>query len=171
MFTLRKSKTEAPPQANRAADRAHLLARLLLVVDGSEPSIAAANVAMRLSVEFGSAVTAAYIVDTATMDYLLQMHIFVDDERLEFERDLEATGRRYLDYVKTIAANQHVEVETILRKGSFHKNILELSRTLGVDAIVLGGWKRTVTRKDSASVERQLILDEADCPVLVVKSA
>jgi hypothetical protein len=40
-----------------------------------------------------------------------------------------------------------------------------------VDAIVLGGWKRTIARKDVASIERQHILDQADCPVVVVKVA
>jgi nucleotide-binding universal stress UspA family protein len=40
---------------------------------------------------------------------------------------------------------------------------------MDADVIVLGGWHRTVTRKDVASVQRQLILDEADCPVIVVK--
>ena len=148
-----------------------LLAKLLLVVDGSEPSIAAANFAVRLAARDGSSIAAVYVVDTATMDYLMQMRIFVTEEREEFEEDLHRTGTRYLEYVSAIAGKNNVTVETVLRTGRFHRVILKEAAERGVDAIVLGGWHRTVTRKDSTSVERQLILDQADCPVIVVKGA
>ena len=163
MFRFGKASKDSP------SEPADLLGRVLLVVDGSEPSIAAANFAVQLAAQAGSHVTAVYVVDTATMDYLLQMRILVKDEREEFETDLERTGTRYLEYVATIGRNHGVEVETAMRRGRFHQTILQEARTLQADAIVLGGWHRTVTRKDSTSVERQLILDQADCPVIVVK--
>ena len=146
-----------------------LIGRMLLVVDGSEPSIAAANYAVRLAAEAGSHITAVHVVDTATMEYLMQMRIFISDERKEFEKDLERTGERYLEYVKAVGRKHGVEVETIQSKGGFHQVILDHARSRNADVIVLGGWHRTVTRKDTTSVERQLILDETDCPVIVVK--
>jgi len=146
-----------------------LLKKVLLVVDGAEPSIAAANYAVQLACQTGAQVTAFYVVDTATMEYLMQMHIFVSDEREEFERDLERTGGRYLEYVRTIGANHGVTIETIQRKGAFHQAIVREAREQGYDTIVLGGWRRTVMAKDATSVERQLVLDEADCPVIIVK--
>jgi len=163
----RRSKAEEPGAENAEAQT--LIGRLLLVVDGAEPSIAAARFAVELSAQFGSRVTAVYVVDTATMDYLLQSRIFVSEDRQEFERDLESTGQRYLDFVTTLASNRGITVETVLEKGSFSQTILQAARSLQVDGIVLGGWRRSITRKDAASVERQLILDEADCPVIVVK--
>lgn len=163
----RKLKTEE--EHEQGSDSSNLLGKLLLVVDGSKPSMAAARFAVQLAGQAGSSITAVYVVDTATMDYLLQTHIFVSDERTEFERDLESTGRRYLDYVTTIAGNAGLTVETELRRGSFHQTILQSARTADVDAIVVGGWRRSITQKDAASVERQLILDQADCPVIVVK--
>jgi nucleotide-binding universal stress UspA family protein len=62
-----------------------------------------------------------------------------------------------------------VPIEPVLRRGRFHKTILKEARELGASAVVIGGWRRSVTRKDATSVERQLILDQADCPVIVVK--
>ena len=162
-------RRKAKPEPEHRPPETNLLGNLLLVVDGSEPSIAAARFAVRLATQLGSRITAVYVVDTATMDYLLQTHIFVAEERDEFERDLEHTGQRYLQYVATIADSAGVLVDTELRRGSFHQTILQVARTLLVDAIVVGGWKRSITRKDAASVERQLILDEADCPVIVVR--
>ena len=147
-----------------------LFTNVLLVVDGSEPSVAAAKLAVNMVAQHECALTAVYVVDTATLDYLLQMRIFVAQEREGFEKDLEKTGARYLEYVSTIARKQGMEVETVLRHGSFHQQILLEARERNVDAIVLGGWRRTIARKDTASVERQHILDQADCPVIVVKA-
>ena len=147
----------------------NLLGTMLLVVDGSEPSIAAANYAAQLAAQADARLTAVYVVDTATMEYLTQMRIFIAEERQEFEKDLERTGQRYLDYVRTVARNHGVEAETVQTKGAFHLTILQMAREIKADLIILGGWHRTITRKDVASVQRQLILDEADIPVVVVK--
>ncbi len=105
-----------PPE--RPANAANLLGALLLVVDGSEPSMAAARFAMDLAKQLQSHVTAVYVVDTATMDYLTQMRIFVAEERAEFEADIERTGQRYLEYVSTIGRKQGVETKTLLRKST-----------------------------------------------------
>jgi len=147
----------------------NLLDNMLLVVDGSEASIAAANYAVELAAQTGSRVTAVYVVDTATMEYLTQMRIFVSEERREFEQDLERTGQRYLEYVRAIGHKHGIAVETVQLRGAFHQTILQKAMQMNAAAIVLGGWHRTVTQKDVASVQRQLILDEAECPVIVVK--
>jgi nucleotide-binding universal stress UspA family protein len=164
---LGRQKNKADPPATAP----ELLASCLLVVDGSEPSIIAANFAVGLARQIGSRITAVYVVDTATMDYLMQLRVFVKEERDEFEADIERTGQRYLEYVSTIARKNGVTVDTILRKGRFHAVILKEARDLGVHAIIIGGWHRSVTRKDATGVERRLVLDLAECPVIVVKSA
>ena len=50
---------------------APLFTNVLLVVDGSEAAVAAANVAVRMAAQHGCALSAVYVVDTATLDYLL----------------------------------------------------------------------------------------------------
>jgi nucleotide-binding universal stress UspA family protein len=168
--TANSAPAQTPAAARSSGSRPSIFERILLVVDGSEPSLAAADFGVRLALQAGSQVTAIYVIDTATMDYLMQMKILVTDERQEFERDLESTGRRYLDYVSAVAANSGLQIETRLERGSFHQTVLQVAREIGVDAIVVGGWRRTITRKDASSVERQLILDEAEFPVIVVKA-
>ena len=44
-----------------------------------------------------------------------------------------------------------------------------IAQTTAAAAIVLGGWYRESRQKDLTSVERQLILDLAECPVFVIK--
>jgi nucleotide-binding universal stress UspA family protein len=171
---LGRDKQQTTPAVETAprqdGPKAASLEKLLLVVDGSEPSLAAARYAVTLATQLGSRLTAVYIVDTATMDFLTQTRIFVAEERDEFEHDLERTGQRYLEYVKTLAGKAGLGVDTVLGKGSLHRTVLQIATDRQVNAIVIGGFRRSIMRKDLPSVERQLILDEAECPVIVVKA-
>jgi nucleotide-binding universal stress UspA family protein len=147
----------------------HLLKKLLLVVDGSEESVAAAHYAIQLAAQIGGELEAVYVVDTATMDYLMQMHIFVDDERHEFQAELEQSGKRYLELVQALAHKQGLTVATHLLHGGFHQRVLQVAQDRGCDALVLGGWSDSLTRKDLAGTERQLVLSHADCLILIVR--
>lgn len=155
-------KTPPPPS---------VVNHLLLVVEGSEGAPAAARIAIALARRLECRLTAIYVVDTATMDYLLQLRIFVREEREEFERDLEQSGRRSLDAVVAQGRENGVDVQAVMHKGRFHTIILREARALKVDAIVVAGWSHSIMHKDAASVERQLVLEQAECPVLVIKGA
>lgn len=142
---------------------------ILLVVDGSQPSAQATDFAIKFARMNGSELLASYIIDTATMDCLTQMRILVQEEREELQRDLEAKGQRYLARVRQLGAANALEVRTHISRGRFHQAILHLAREQQCDVIIIGGWKNEIKQKDSSSVERQLILDLAECPVIVVK--
>lgn len=161
MFETKKTDGEPPHRCT--------MGRLMLVVDGSNASLAASDFAVAMAAEKGCSIIAVYVVDTATMDYLVNMRLLLTTERLGFEKQLEATGHRHLERVVKMAEPMGVKIETHMTRGIFHKSILHLAREHHADAIVVGGWQRTVTRKDYPSVERQAILDEAECPVIVVK--
>ncbi len=143
--------------------------KALLVVDGSQPSMQATEFAIKFARQTGCELVAAYIVDTATLDYLLQMHIFVEDEREELEHDLENKGRRYLASVEAQGKEAGVLIKSHLCSGRFHQSILHIASELQVEVIIIGGWKNEIKQKDASSVERQLIMDLAECPVIVVK--
>ena len=148
------------------------LRRLLLVVDGSQLSEEAAYFAFRLAARLECALEAVYSVDTATMDYLLQMHIFVSEEREEFEAAIEEKGKSYLERVRRLAETCGVTLETKILRGRFHQTILDYGKASQADAIVLGGWGDGHGHsKDTFSVERELIMKLAECPVFVVKSS
>ena len=147
------------------------LRRLLLVVDGSQLSEEAAYFAFRLASRLGCALEAVYSVDTATMDYLLQMHIFVSEEREEFEAAIEEKGKSYLERVRRLAEACGMELETKILRGRFHQTILDYGKASQADAIVLGGWGDGHGHsKDTFSVERELIMKLAECPVFVIKT-
>ena len=64
-----------------ASQQEKFLKRILLVVDGSQTSEETTAFALRMAKALESELVATYVIDTATMDYLLQMHIFVAEER------------------------------------------------------------------------------------------
>jgi len=146
-----------------------LLKKILVVADGSNESINACRFGISMAKQYDVELYVSYVVDTATLDQLLKSHIFVADEKEEYEKDIEMTGQRHLEYVKLMATENEVEIKTSLLKGSIHSAILLEAKNIGADAIIIGGWKDTRMRVDLAAKERQYILDTAPCSVIIVK--
>ncbi len=145
------------------------LKRILLVVDGSAESEEATAFALKLARGLHSELTAAYVVDTATMDYLQQMRIFVSEERNELEDSIHAKGQAYLQRAKLLAQAANVPLETTILRGRFNHAVLQLLRQKSMDAVILGGRKGLYRDKDVFTVERELLLEQSPVPVLVVK--
>jgi len=142
---------------------------ILTVVDGTESSIGAAKYAIQLARGCKARFTALCIVDTATLKHLLSTHIMVAAEMEEYEHELEETGRKHLAYVAGLAKEAGVRAETALLKGSVHSAVLAEQKGCGADLIVIGAFRWTLAHRDLVARERQLLLDEAPCPVLVVR--
>jgi nucleotide-binding universal stress UspA family protein len=147
-----------------------LLENLLVVVNGSDASIAAAKYAAALGKTTGAKVTAAYVVDTATIRQLAISRIFIAEEGEEYERSLEDTGKRYLNYVEEIGRSKRVAIAIRLLKGSVADEIVKLAAELGVDCILLGGWERDSSFRDVIREANAEITKLSPCSVLVVKS-
>jgi len=142
---------------------------ILVVVDGTESSIEAAKYAIQLARGCGARLTALGIVDTATLKHLLSTHIMVAAEMQEYEHELEDSGRKHLAYVSGLAREAGVKAETSLLKGAVHSAVLAEQKSCGADLIVIGAFRWTLAHRDQVARERQLLLDEAPCPVLLVR--
>lgn len=161
---------EQPGMQPQAHPQLPFAQKILIVVDGSQSSYDALDFALAMASRIPSCeLSAAFVIDTASMDVLLQMHIFVNEERSSFENELELKGRRTLDWVRTHASKYGIDINTFLLKGRVCQVILQSVRELNIGILVVGGWHDGATRKDTSSVERQMLLDQADCPVIVVK--
>jgi nucleotide-binding universal stress UspA family protein len=151
------------------SEKTAFLKEVLLVVDGSAESEAAVAFALRLALGLGSRILAVYVVDTSAMDYLQQMKIFISEERNELEASIGAKGKAYLARAQNLAKAVNVPLETQLLRGRLHREVLNLARQRAVDAIVIGGRKGLYRDKDLSTVEREILLDQATIPVLVIK--
>ncbi len=160
------------PRSNKAKKNvaSSLASKALVLVDDTVLGVDTMNYAIHVAQKTGCELFAAFVIDTASMDLLLQMKIFVREERDTLEEEMLAKGRRTLETVRMACANKGVPVQTLLLKGCLHQVIDQTIRANHIDFLIIGGWHNTSTRKDTASTERQLVLDTVDCPVLVVKS-
>jgi len=146
-----------------------LLERLLVVINGSDSSISAAKYAVALGKKFGSSITAAYVVDTATIRQLAMSRIFIAEEGEEYERSLAETGKRYLAFVAEIGKAKKVAVETRLLKGSVADEIERLAKEIEADCILLGGAERDSAARAAMRDALAEIAKIAPCAVLVVR--
>ncbi|MGN0866103.1 MAG: universal stress protein [Oligosphaeraceae bacterium] len=151
------------------SEKSAFLKRILLVVDGSAESEEAIAFALKLARGLQSELTAAYVVDTATMDYLQQMRIFVSEERAELEDSIHAKGEAYLQRARLLAQAAKIPLETTILRGRLNNAVLQLIRQKSMDAVIMGGRKGLYRDKDVFTVERELLLEQSPVPVLVVK--
>ena len=149
--------------------QAAVFKRIMLVLDGSEAAMMAAEVAVRMAVESSSHLVAISVIDTETLRQLLSKRILVSAEMQDFEAELEQSARRSLRFLEQLARENKVEVETVILKGSVHNVVVSEERKRRCDLIVMGSFQHSATQMDVAARERQLIMEEATCPVLLVK--
>ena len=119
---------------------------LLVAINGSEASIDALKYALAMKKQFDSKVIACYVVDTATIRQLALSRIFVPDESEEYERSLENSGKRYLNFCLEIATKKRLSLELVLGKGSVAGEIIKAAAENGANCIVIGGILQRCSR-------------------------
>ena len=142
---------------------------VLVLVDSSDAAGDAAEYAVELAREFGAKLVACSTVDTETLKRLASSRILAPTEMAELEKELEASSRKYLTLVADLASRNKVKAETVLLKGAVHTAVLATQKERGSDVIVLGSVHSHQARRDLVVRERQLIVDEARCPVICVR--
>ncbi|GAB4222403.1 MAG: hypothetical protein Kow009_14220 [Spirochaetales bacterium] len=146
-----------------------LIQNIVVAISGSDASINAAKYGIILARQYQCSMTAVYVVDTATLRQLVLTKIFVEDESKEYEENLYANGKRYLNYIEELARQKRVNIETSLRNGAIYTEILREADERKADLILLGGWEKERKERDIISEAHREVLYHAKCSVLVVK--
>jgi nucleotide-binding universal stress UspA family protein len=142
---------------------------ILLYIDGSEPSIIASQYAIILAKKYGSRLRAIYVVNENLLNELLKAKVFVQMEKMDYERDLEEDGKRYLNYVVKLGDKKGVKVETRLRKGVVHEEVAAEVDEFGCDLLIQGELGEVLSLRDSFYEEGERILRKVKCPVMIVR--
>ncbi len=143
--------------------------KLLVYVDGTEESVTAAQYAICLASFFKAELTALYVVNTRAVEDLLKARIFLKDEQVEYERDMEADAERYLNYVNELALKKGVSVVKSSRQGNVHKEIIGIIKEEEIDLLIIGELARIRSRRDEFFDETERAMRSASCSVLIVK--
>ena len=141
---------------------------ILVVINGSEASIQAAQYGILMARLYRCDMKAIYVVDTATLKELTISKFFVTEESLDYENCLTEDGKRYLSYVESLAKSKGIKIETELRKGSVWSEVVGYAEDTKTDLILLGEHQHKEA-KDSITSTYKEIISHASCSVLVVK--
>ena len=141
---------------------------ILVVINGSEASIQAAQYGILMARLYRCDMKAIYVVDTATLKELTISKFFVTEESLDYENSLTEDGKRYLSYVENLAKSKGIKIETELRKGSVWSEVVGYAEDTKTDLILLGEHQHKEA-KDSITSTYKEIISHASCSVLVVK--
>jgi nucleotide-binding universal stress UspA family protein len=143
--------------------------KIMVYVDGTEQSITAAQYAICLASFSGAKLIACYVVNTRAMEDLLKARIFLQDEQLEYEHDMEADGERYLNYINELAAKKGVSITKKQSRGNVHHEIVNTVKEEKVDLLIVGELSRIRSRRDEFYDETERAIRMVNCSVLIVK--
>jgi nucleotide-binding universal stress UspA family protein len=146
-----------------------LFSHIVVAVSGSDASISAAKYAIVMAKQYHCRLSAAYVVDIATIRQLTLSKIFIQEESQEYEKSLEANGARYLSFVEELARAKGVKIEREIRRGAIYTEILNVAEEKKADIIILGGWEKDRSARDIISHAHREIMVNAKCSVLLVK--
>ncbi len=144
-----------------------LFRELLIAVDGSEPSLQAVQMALRIAALCPQCkITALYVIDKLVLNELVR---FSARSRAEVQAELEAQGRKYLDLASKEAQRQGVQIACQTQEGDPFEQIVAAADRLHADLIAMGHTGRRGTSRVLIGSVTQRVLDYARCPVLVMK--
>lgn len=150
-------------------DSVNPLGNILLYIDGSESSVLAARMAITMAKVYGSNLRVIYVVNEKLLNELLKAKVFVEVEKMDYERDIENDGKRYLNYVKKLAEGKGVHLDTVLRKGVVYEEVSKEVEEHEADLVIQGELGEVQSLKDSFYEEGERILRKVSCPVMVVR--
>jgi nucleotide-binding universal stress UspA family protein len=143
--------------------------KIMVYIDGTEQSVTAAQYAICLASSCGAELMACYVVNTRAMEELLKAKIFLQDEQVEYEHDMEADSERYLNYVNDLAAKKGVSITKKQSRGSVHKEIVDIVNQEKIDLLIVGELSRIRSRRDEFYDETERAIRMVNCSVLIVK--
>jgi nucleotide-binding universal stress UspA family protein len=146
-----------------------LISNIVVAITGSDASILAAKYAIVMAKAYRCKMTAAYVVDTATIRQLTLSKIFIQEESQEYEKSLTSNGERYLSFVEELARAKGVRIDREIRRGAVYTEILTVADDRKADLIILGGWEKDRSARDIISQAHREIMVNAKCSVLLVK--
>jgi len=143
--------------------------KIMVYVDGSEASMAAARYAVVLAGTLEAELVALTVVNTRALADLVKAHIFLVSEQEDYFRDLNADAERYLNYARELARKKGVAATTEVASGAVSLEIRNKAVQLGVDLLVLGELPQAQSRRDELYDEVDRAMRSVPCSVLIAK--
>lgn len=150
-----------------------LFHNVVVAYNGSKSSLSAVMYAVLMAKCYKCHVKVVYVVDSATIRQLMLTKFVIKDEAASLEENLEADGRRNLDFAAGLAKSKGIKIDTELRRGAVWSEIIKAADELNADLILLGGTtggsQLSSQNRDVVSAQDSEIIGSAHCSVMVVR--
>jgi nucleotide-binding universal stress UspA family protein len=138
--------------------------KILVPIDGSEPSMRAAEFALKLAKHFGSEIVAIYVIDRVILEEISKIY-----ERHEIEKEIERKAERCLKYIVKSAEREGLKASSILVEGQPHDQIVRHAKLLAADIIVMRSTGRRGINRILLGSVAERVIEYAPCPILVIR--
>jgi nucleotide-binding universal stress UspA family protein len=146
------------------SEKKSFINRIIVPTDGSDPSMRAADYAVRLAKHFQSEIAAIYVIDRLILEEVSKVH-----ERRILEEEIKSKAQRCLKYIVSSAEKEGLKATSLLVEGQPHEQIIRYAERLKADMIVMGARGRRGMERILIGSVAERVIEYSPCPVLVLR--
>jgi len=151
-----------------------LLSKILVPIDGSEPSFHAAQVAINIANKFNSEIIVLYVVVSPSKSEYANLTGLVKPKQIDriienAKNESKNWFKKIEDKVKEENPNIKISMKVILTGVAVYGEIIQYAQQESIDLIVIGTRGRSGIKKLLLGSTASGVVTYANCPVLVTK--
>jgi len=151
-----------------------LFSKILVPIDGSEPSFHAAHIASNIANKFNSEIIVLYVVVAPTKSEYANLTGFVTPKQIDMvienaKKQARDWFIRIEDMIKKKNPNIKVSTKVILTGVAVYGEVIQYADQENIDLIVIGTRGRSGIKKLLLGSTASGVVTYANCPVLVTK--
>ena len=151
-----------------------LFSKILVPIDGSEPSFHAAHIASNIANKFNSEIIVLYVVVSPSKSEYANLTGLVTPKQIDMiienaKKQARDWFNRIEDMIKVKNRNIKVSTKVILTGIAVYGEIIQYADQENIDLIVIGTRGRSGVKKLLLGSTASGVVTYADCPVLVTK--
>lgn len=151
-----------------------LFSKILVPIDGSEPSFHAARVAINIANKFNSEIIVLYVVVSPSKSDYANLTGLVTPKQIDMiienaKKESKNWFKRIEDMVKEENPNIKISLKVILTGVAVYGEIIQYAEQKSINLIVIGTRGKSGFKKLLLGSTASGVVTYANCPVLVTK--
>ena len=151
-----------------------LFSKILVPIDGSEPSFHAARVAINIANKFNSEIIVLYVVVSPSKSEYANLTGLVTPKQIDMiienaKKESKNWFKRIEDMVKEEDSNIKISTRVILTGIAVYGEVIQYAQQERIDLIVIGTRGKSGIKKLLLGSTASGVVTYANCPVLVTK--
>jgi len=151
-----------------------LFSKILVPIDGSEPSFHAARIASNIADKFQSEIIVLYVVVSPSKSEYANLTGLVTPKQIDMiienaKKESKNWFKRIEDMVKEKNSNIKISTKVILTGVAVYGEVIQYAQQESIDLIVIGTRGRSGIKKLLLGSTASGVVTYANCPVLVTK--